>query len=322
MTMHPPLVDDPVADPNRRSTIHCSDPATRASLGTVPVTSPDDVASAVKRARDAQRSWRRTSLAARRRVLGRVLDRLLDDADRLVTLVCRDCGKTRENALMGEIWPVCEKLRWTLANAERHLRPERVSSGMLLHKKARLEFHPLGVVGAIIPWNYPLQNIMNPAIPALMAGNAFVVKPSEWVAWSSEPFVALLKDALAAEGHDPELVQLVNGFAPTGKALITAGIDALVFIGSVDNGRRVLETASRELVPVVLELGGKDPYIVCDDAHLEAAVHGALRRGIHQLRTELRRRRARSRSREGGASLRSDGRRLRTQSATGVAPVR
>jgi acyl-CoA reductase-like NAD-dependent aldehyde dehydrogenase len=259
-----------------RTEIPCVDPATRTQLGTVPVTSPEAVREAVGRARRAQQSWRKTSFEERRRVLGRLLDRVLDDDERLVAEVCRDCGKTRENALMGEIWPVCEKLRWTIAHAERHLAPEKVSAGLLLHKRARLEFHPLGVVGAIVPWNYPLQNIMNPAIPALMAGNGFVVKPSEHVAWSSKGFVDLLKDALVAEGHDPELVQLTNGYAETGRALIEAPVDALVFIGSVENGRRVLETAARQLVPVVLELGGKDPFIVCDDADLDAAAHGAM----------------------------------------------
>jgi acyl-CoA reductase-like NAD-dependent aldehyde dehydrogenase len=256
--------------------IACHDPSTRALLGSVPVSSPEAVRAAVARARRAQAGWRQTTFRERRRVFERLLARVLEDDERIVELVVRDCGKTRENALMGEIWPVCEKLRWTLANAERHLAPETVSPGMMLHKRARLEFHPVGVVGAIVPWNYPLQNIMNPAIPALMAGNGYVVKPSEWVAWSSAAFVDLLKDALAAEGHDPELVQLVNGFAETGRALIEAPVDALVFIGSVENGKRVLETAARHVVPVVLELGGKDPYIVCDDAHLEAAAHGAL----------------------------------------------
>lgn len=272
MTMQP----QQRADTSQNEVIHCFDPATRESLGTVRVTRPEEVKHAVGRARKAQRTWRKTSFRERRRVLERLLDRVLDDDARLVERVSRDCGKTRENALMGEIWPVCEKLRWTIRNGERHLSPEKVSPGMLVHKRARLEFHPLGVVGAIVPWNYPLQNIMNPAIPALMAGNGFVVKPSEWVAWSSETFVDLLRDALAVEGHDPELVQLVNGFGDTGRALIEARVDTLVFIGSVENGRRVLETAARQLTPVVLELGGKDPYIVCDDANLEAAAHGAL----------------------------------------------
>jgi acyl-CoA reductase-like NAD-dependent aldehyde dehydrogenase len=263
-------------DPARPDVIPCFDPATREPLGTVRVDSPSDVKRKVARAREAQRSWRKTTFAQRRRVLGRVLDRVLDDTERLVDLVCRDCGKTRENALMGEVWTVCEKLRWTIANGEKHLSPETVSSGVLAHKKARLEFHPLGVVGAIVPWNYPLQNVMNAAIPALMAGNAYVVKPSEWVAWSSGPFVQLLRDALEAEGHDEELVQIVQGDGATGRALIESGVDVLVFIGSVENGRRVLSTAAQTLTPVILELGGKDPFIVCDDANLEAAVHGAL----------------------------------------------
>ncbi len=188
----------------------------------------------------------------------------------------QDCGKTRENALLGEIWPVCEKLRWTIKNGEKHLVPERVSAGMMLHKRARLEFHPLGVMGAIVPWNYPMQNLLNPIIPALMAGNAIVVKPSEHVAWSSARIIELVEDALRAEGHSHDLAQIVQGFGDTGRALIEAGIDGLVFIGSVGNGKRVLEAASRTITPVVLELGGKDPFIVCDDADLELAAHAAM----------------------------------------------
>jgi acyl-CoA reductase-like NAD-dependent aldehyde dehydrogenase len=256
--------------------IRCFDPATRELLGTVPVDGPQDVQRAIDRARQAQVGWRETSFALRRRVLRRVADAVLAQVDDLVELIVRDSGKTRENALMGEIWTVLEKLRWTLANGEKHLRPERVSAGLLMHKRARLEFHPLGVIGSIIPWNYPLQNIMNPLIPALMAGNGFVVKPSEWVAWSARRFVQLVRDALAAEGQSPELVQVVQGYGQTGQALIAGGIDSLVFIGSVKNGQRVLEAAARTITPVVLELGGKDPFIVCDDADLEAAAHGAL----------------------------------------------
>lgn len=263
-------------DPARPDTIPCFDPATREPLGTVAVTSPADVKKKVARAREAQRAWRKTTFAQRRAVLGRLLDRILDDEARLVELICRDSGKTRENALMGEIWTLCEKLRWTIANVEKHLSPETVSSGVLAHKRARLEFHPLGVIGAIVPWNYPLQNVVSPAITALAAGNAYVVKPSEWVAWSSEPFVRMLREVLAAEGHDPELVQIVQGDGRTGRALIEAGLDTIVFIGSVENGRRVLAAAAETLTPVVLELGGKDPFIVCEDANLEAAAHGAL----------------------------------------------
>ncbi len=265
-----------VASVGEETVIPCTNPATGASLGEVPVDDPAAVRAAVLRAREAQRGWAETSFAQRRAVLRRLSDRILANTDALVDVVVTDAGKTREHALMGEIWPVLEKLRWTIANGEKHLRPERVSPGVFVHKSARLEFHPLGVVGAILPWNYPFQNLMNPIIPALMAGNACVVKPSEWVAWSAGGIIDLVRAALADEGHSPELVQLVQGYGPTGKALIQSGIDSLLFIGSVPNGRRILEAAAEVLVPVTLELGGKDPLIVCDDADLEQAVHAAM----------------------------------------------
>ena len=256
--------------------IQCTNPATREPLGKVAVHSPADVRAAIARARAAQRGWAETDFARRRAVLRRMADHMLANVDELVDVIVRDSGKTRENALMGEIWTVLEKLRWTIANGEKHLAPETVSSGLFMHKRAQLEFHPLGVIGAILPWNYPLQNILNPLVPALMAGNAIVIKPSEWVAWSAERIADIARQALIAEGQSPDLVQIVQGYAETGQALIEGGIDSLVFIGSVVNGRRVLEAAARALVPVTLELGGKDPFVVCDDANLEQAAHAAL----------------------------------------------
>jgi acyl-CoA reductase-like NAD-dependent aldehyde dehydrogenase len=190
--------------------------------------------------------------------------------------VARGSGKTREHALMGEIWPVCEKLRWMIGQGERHLRPEKVSSGLLVHKSARLEYHPLGVVAAIIPWNYPFQNLMNPIIPALMAGNAIVIKPSEWVAWSSAALVAAIREVVEDAGCDPDLVQAVQGFGETGAALARSAVDTILFIGSVGNGRRVVQASAERVTPVTMELGGKDAFIVCDDADLEQAAHAAM----------------------------------------------
>jgi acyl-CoA reductase-like NAD-dependent aldehyde dehydrogenase len=223
--------------------IRCVDPATRESLGEIRVDTPGDVDAAVARAKAAQQAWRSTSF---------------------------------ENALLGEIWTTCEKFRWMIKNGEKHLRPERVSSGLLLHKKARLEYHPLGVVAAITPWNYPYQNIVNPIIPALMAGNAIVIKPSEWVAWSSARFIDAFRGVLADAGHDPNLIQVVQGYGATGAALVRADVDTILFIGSVKNGRRVIEGSAERVTPVVMELGGKDAFIVCEDADLEQAVHAAL----------------------------------------------
>jgi len=256
--------------------IVCVDPATRAPLGSVRVDSPADVDAAVARAKAAQKSWARTSFAERRRVLGALLAWTVEHKEDICAEVQRGSGKTRENALLGEIWPVCEKLRWTIGNGEKHLRPEKVSSGLLAHKTARLEYHPLGVLAAIIPWNYPFQNIMNPIIPALMAGNAVVLKPSEWVAWSSARLVDELRRVIKDAGHDPDLVQAVQGFGETGAALARSAVDTILFIGSVGNGRRVVQASAERVTPVVMELGGKDAFIVCDDADLEQAVHAAM----------------------------------------------
>jgi len=265
-----PVSDDPATH------IPCQDPATREFLGEVRIDTAADVASAVARARLAQEEWRKTSFEERRELLGKLLAYTVDHKDEICLAVQRDSGKTRENALFGEIWTACEKFRWVIANGEKYLRPERVSPGLLLHKKAWLEFHPLGVVAAIIPWNYPYQNIVNPMIPALMAGNAIVIKPSEWVAWSSAKFIDAFREVIAEAGHDRNLVQAVYGYGPTGAALARAAVDMILFIGSVANGRRVIEASAERVVPVVMELGGKDAFIVCEDADLEQAVHACL----------------------------------------------
>ena len=256
--------------------IPCVDPATRESLGDVRVDTPADVDAAIARARVAQRQWRKSSFEERREVLRQLMAYTVDRKDEICAMIQRDSGKTRENALMGEIWTTCEKFRWMIKNGEKHLRPEPVSSGLLVHKKARLEYHPLGVVAAITPWNYPYQNLVNPIIPALMAGNAIVIKPSEWVAWSSERFIDALRGVVSASGHSPDLIQAVQGYGATGAALVRADVDTILFIGSVKNGRRVIEGSAERVTPVVMELGGKDAFIVCEDAELEQAVHASL----------------------------------------------
>ncbi|MGB5811375.1 MAG: aldehyde dehydrogenase family protein [Polyangiales bacterium] len=258
------------------SHIECFNPATKERLGVVRVDTPDDVEAAVVRGRVAQRQWARTPFSERKRVLRKLLAYTVDHKDEICLAIQRDSGKTRENALVGEIWPTCEKFRWMINKGERHLRPERVSPGLLIHKRARLEYLPLGVVASIIPWNYPFQNIVNPIIPALMAGNAIVIKPSEWVAWSSGQFIEAFRGVVQAAGHDPNLVQAVQGYGETGASLVRADVNTILFIGSVKNGRKVVEGSAQRMTPVVMELGGKDPFIVCDDADLEQAVHAAL----------------------------------------------
>ncbi len=257
-------------------TIECIAAATGESLGVVKALSPEKVKETVAKARIAQKKWAKSTFKQRRAVLSHMNDYILENADELCGLIVKDAGKTYENAMLGEIMPICNKIKWLNKNAEKHLKSEKVGSGILMHKKARIDYVPLGVVACIIPWNYPLQNIISSLTAPLMAGNAVLIKASEQVAYSSSKFQKIIDQALEKEGFSKDTVQIINGHGDTGAALISAYVDKILFIGSVGNGRRIMQAAAEHLTPVVMELGGKDPMIICDDAHLEKAVHSAI----------------------------------------------
>ena len=257
-------------------TLPCRDPASLESLGEVPVYSRAQVVQTVERARRAQAAWGRTSFAERRQVLRTLLDEIVARQEDICRLASRDSGKTLVDAAMGEVFPVCEKIRHLLTHGEADLRPESRPSGLMLHKAARVEYHPLGVIGVICPWNFPFHNIFCPVVPALFAGNAVVAKVSELASSSAASYQALIADVLRRCGHSPDLVQIITGAGETGSALVTSGVEKVFFTGSPENGRRVMSAASQTLTPVVLELGGKDPMIICDDADLDQAVAAAM----------------------------------------------
>jgi len=257
-------------------TIPAHDPATQQPLGETPIMDAADVRAAVERARVAQRAWGKTSFRERRAVMRTLMNRILEEHEAICRAAVRDSGKTMVDAALGEVFPVLEKIRYVIAHGEKDLKPEKRRSGILAQKGARVEFHPLGVVGVICPWNFPFHNLLCPTVPALFAGNGVVAKVSEHTSWSADPYLAILREALTAHGHSPELVQVVTGYGATGSALVTSGADKIFFTGSPQNGRKVMEAASQGPTDVVLELGGKDPMIVCDDADLNHAVEQAM----------------------------------------------
>lgn len=262
--------------PSAPATLPCRNPATLETLGEVPVYSRAQVVSAVERGRRAQAAWGKTTYAQRRQVLRTLLAEIVARQDEICTLASRDSGKTLVDAAMGEVFPVCEKIRYLIAHGEDDLKTESRPSGLMLHKTARVEYHPLGVIGVICPWNFPFHNIFCPVVPALFAGNAVVAKVSELASGSAAGYQALISDVLRRCGHSPDLVQIITGAGETGSALVTSGVEKIFFTGSPENGRRVMAAASETLTDVVLELGGKDPMIICDDADLEQAVAAAM----------------------------------------------
>eukprot|EP00927_Polykrikos_kofoidii_P045650 TRINITY_DN3967_c0_g1_i1.p1 TRINITY_DN3967_c0_g1~~TRINITY_DN3967_c0_g1_i1.p1 ORF type:complete len:615 (+),score=89.27 TRINITY_DN3967_c0_g1_i1:77-1921(+) len=248
------------------TSIPCWDPSTMEYLGEMPVKSPGEVGQMVARARVAQQRWMESSFAQRRQLLRVLQQCILQNASTIATVACRESGKTMIDAMVGELAVTLEKLRWTASNGERYLKPEYRESGLMnLHKTSRVEWRPVGVVGAIVPWNYPFHNVLNPLIAALFAGNAIVIKVSEYASWSTRYYGRVIQACLTAVGAPPDLVQIATGYADTGAALVEH-VDKLIFVGSINVGRKVMEIASRTLTPVILELGGKDPFIVCDDA--------------------------------------------------------
>ena len=184
----------------------------------------------------------------------------------------RETGKLRNEAVLTELMATVELIDHYAKHGEKVLRREKVQPGSMLHKRAYRTFEPLGVVGVISPWNYPFTLTMTPVLSALFAGNAVVLKPSEVT-----PLVGVEVGKLFADvGAHPEIVQVVTGGGATGEALVRSGVQKVCFTGSGRTGRRVMAAAADTLTPVVLELGGKDPMIVCDDADISRAVGGAL----------------------------------------------
>lgn len=149
----------------------------------------------------------------------------------------------------------------------------------MLHKTSRVEFHPLGVIGAIVSWNYPFHNLFNPVLTTVFSGIGIVVKVSEHASWSGCFYVRILQTALAAVGAPENLVEVITGFAETGEALVSS-VDKMIFVGSPGVGRMIMRKAADTLIPVTLELGGKDPFIVCEDVDVPHVAQVAVRAAL------------------------------------------
>ncbi|MDT5155756.1 MAG: hypothetical protein QOH51_113 [Acidobacteriota bacterium] len=249
-------------------------PATSEEVGRVPLRSTDEVKQAVARARAAQKGWGALSFRARASVVMRARSFVLEALDEIAALISRESGKPAAEAIMMEVVPTLDLMQFFARRTERLLRPEKIDIGLyrFLGRTSTIEYRPLGVVGIISPWNFPWAIPLGEVSMALMAGNSVVLKPSELT-----PLVALkIGNVFERAGLPQGVLEIVTGDGSTGAALVEASVDKLMFTGSVATGRRVAEAAARRLMPVVLELGGKDPMIVFEDADLDAAAEAAV----------------------------------------------
>lgn len=250
------------------------DPGTGAEIGRAPLCSSDEVRASVERARTAQPAWAITSFRERRRIILRARALLLAERDQIAQLISRETGKPVAEALSMEIVPTLDAMHYFAHAAENLLEPQKIDVGQyaLMGRSSRLVFKPLGVIGIISPWNFPLATPAQEVVMALMAGNAVVLKPSELT-----PLIALkIGEIFTRAGLPGGLLEILTGDGSTGAALVDARVDKIMFTGSVATGKRVAEAAAKYLTPVVLELGGKDPMIVLEDADIDNAARGAV----------------------------------------------
>ncbi len=258
-------------DPRSADAIVVSrNPATGEILGEVPVADRVAVERAMGRAREASRRWGEIRVADRVRRMRRVIDVMVDRRDEIADLVSKETGKPRVEALGHEVFAALDSISFYVRNAERLLAPQPISHRLLKTTRSTYHYEPWGVVAVITPWNFPLFLTSGVAMAGLFAGNAVINKPSEYTPLTAD----LLADVLAEAGLPDGLFQVVHGAGPTGQALIEALPDKVTFTGSVATGRRVAVACAERLIPTTLELGGKDPAIVLEDADLERAAAG------------------------------------------------
>lgn len=241
-------------------------PASGEVVGHVPHCSTQDVIEAVDRARTAQPAWAALPFRQRARVMIRFHDLILKRKDELFDVIQSETGKSRRDCFV-ELFAVACEARYDAYNGAKYLRPRRVKSAIPLRDRSSVVYHPLGVVGIISPWNFPFILSVGDAIPALLAGNAVVVKPA-----TLTPLTMIwARERLVECGLPPDLLQVVTGpGGDLGNALVDH-VDYVMFTGSTEVGRKVAERAARRLIPFSMELGGKNALIVLPDANLKHA---------------------------------------------------
>jgi len=256
------------------STLESFNPATGELVGSVPTIVPEEVQGIVDEVARVQPAWAELPAKTRAEYMRRAADALLDDIDEIAELLTREQGKPRAESYTMELLPTVDALHWCAKQGPKILADEKIpmTQAFTLSKKGRFTYEPIGVVGVIAPWNYPWSIPFGEVAIALMAGNGVVLKPASLTPLLGERIAKVFEKGGLPEG----LVRVVHGGGRIGDALCRSSVGKVFFTGSVEVGRKVGEVCASDLKGSVLELGGKDPMIVCSDADLDNAISGAV----------------------------------------------
>ncbi|HZU69009.1 MAG TPA: aldehyde dehydrogenase family protein [Ktedonobacteraceae bacterium] len=241
-------------------------------IAELPVADETAVKEAVANARAAQAAWSGLTFKERGEYLIRFRDAMLKRTDEIANMISQEVGKPRIEALLNEIMAAADFINYYVKHAEKMLADEPVPLHLLKHRKSYIHYAPLGVIGIISPWNFPFVLGLSEVVTALIAGNAVILKPSELTPQCGQ----VIADLFAAVDLPQYVFQVIHGDGKTGAALVKSGVDKICFTGGGVTARHIMRAAADNLTPVIFELGGKDPMIVCADADIERAAQAAV----------------------------------------------
>lgn len=255
-----------------KSVIESFNPATGDKIGEVPVFTKKQAEDAVERARAAAPKWAALSYKERAKYILRFREVLVDRADEVARLITMENGKTLQESVMMEIFPICDLAGYFARHTEQILSPRQIPLHLFKHKASYIHYRPRGVILVISPWNFPFTIAGGEIIMSLMAGNVVIQKPA-----SLTPLIALkMRELFDEAGLPADVFQVVTAPGRLASEMIGMGVDFVNFTGSTGVGKKVAAKAGEHLLECTMELGGKDPMIVCEDADLERAATSAV----------------------------------------------
>ena len=259
-----------------KNMLHIFNPATGEDIDSIESTSPDQINSILNTASLKSKEYNQASFYERTKNINRLRKGLVSKLEEFIDIICKETGKKYEEGLT-EILTSVEYMKYAVKIMPKALKPEKRKTGVLFNKRASVFYEPYGVAGIISPWNYPLILTVTPITEALLAGNTVVIKPSEQTPLT----VRLLKELWDSCSNDPDLLQVVYGCGDVGHSIVSSSkTNVICFTGSSNVGQKIAETCASLLKPAILELGGKDPMIIFNDANMNRAADAAIWGGM------------------------------------------